>query len=134
MTLLHRFACAMALITFFSPCRAATFSVTSTNDDGPGSLRAALVAANASADSDSIVFAMPGTGPWSMRPASPFPAIQYPVNIDATTQPGYAGKPLIELDGSLAGQGAWGVEMALEARLPEPPGERKLAQPRPRCG
>ena len=36
---------------------ATTFTVTNTNDSGPGSLRAAIVAANANAGADEIVFA-----------------------------------------------------------------------------
>jgi len=105
------FACPLALITIITSSRAATLTVTSTNDDGTGSLRQALATADASSDADSIVFDIPGAGPHTIRPVSPFPTIHFPVTIDATTQPGYAGKPLIELDGSLAGQGAWGFNI-----------------------
>jgi len=101
----------LALITTFGLSRAATLSVTSTDDDGLGSLRQALATAEVSPEADSIVFDIPGAGPHTLRPLTPLPAIHYPVTIDASTQSGYAGKPVIELDGSLAGLGAWGFEV-----------------------
>jgi CSLREA domain-containing protein len=84
-------------------------------DDGSGActLRAAIQEANALANlpsgSDGIVFAIPGPGTHPIQPASALPAITDSVVIDATTQPGYAGTPLIELDGSLAGAGVSGL-------------------------
>ena len=47
-----------------------------------------------------IKFAIPG-GPASYRiePSSALPAITAPVTIDGTSQPGFAGKPIIELVG-----------------------------------
>jgi CSLREA domain-containing protein len=84
-------------------------------DDGTGfcTLRAAIQEANALANlaggPDVINFAIPGTGPHTIRPLSALPAITDPVVIDGTTQPGYAGTPLIELDGSLAGAGVSGL-------------------------
>jgi len=50
-----------------------------------------------------ISFAIPGTGVQTIAPASPLPAITNPVVIDGTTQPGYAGTPLIALSGQAAG-------------------------------
>lgn len=98
-------------MTIVTASNAATLIVTSTANEGPGSLREALVAADASSDADSIVFDIPGAGTHTIRPASPFPAIHHPVVIDATIQPGYAGKPVIELDGSLAGKSALGFDI-----------------------
>jgi CSLREA domain-containing protein len=86
-------------------------------DDGSGfcTLRAALQETNAGANSlggpDEIVFDLPGTGPHTIRPLSALPAVIDPVVIDATTQPGYAGAPVVELDGSLAGAGANGLRI-----------------------
>jgi MBG domain (YGX type)/Bacterial Ig domain/Bacterial Ig-like domain (group 3) len=80
--------------------------VTSTLDSGPGSLRQAILDANATPNSggpDVIRFSIPGAGAHTIQPLSPLPGITDPVVIDATTQPGYAGKPVIELDGTLAG-------------------------------
>ena len=54
---------------------------------------------------NSIDFDIPGTGVQTIEPASPLPAITNPVLIDGFSQPGYAGTPLIELNGSQAGAG-----------------------------
>ncbi len=87
-----------------------TFTVTTTADSGPGSLRAAMLAANASAGTiDTIVFAIPGAGPHSIALATFLPTITDPLYLDGTTQPGYAGTPLIELNGTGAGATANGV-------------------------
>ena len=78
----------------------ATFTVTSTADSGPGTLRQALADANAAPGPDTIAFAIAGAGVRTIAPATPLPGITSPVTIDGTTQPGYAGQPLIELNGS----------------------------------
>ena len=82
---------------------AATFTVTTAADTGAGSLRAAIVAANANPDLDLIAFAIPGGGVRTISPLAALPDVVQPVVIDGTTQPGYAGVPLIELSGALAG-------------------------------
>ena len=83
---------------------ATTFTVTTTADSGIGSLRQAILDANASVGTvDRIHFGIPGTGVHTISPASFLPAISDPVVIDGTTQPGTAGTPLIELDGTNAG-------------------------------
>ena len=86
-----------------------SFTVTTTADAGPGSLREAILAANAQAGLDSILFAIPGAGPHTISPLSPLPALTGPTVIDGTSQPGYAGTPLIEIEGSSAGGGAIGL-------------------------
>jgi hypothetical protein len=87
---------------------AVTFMVTNTSDSGPGSLRQAMLDANSNPGADAIVFNIPGAPPFTIKPLSALPAIGDPVSIDATTQPGFAGSPVVELDGSLAG-GATGL-------------------------
>ena len=82
---------------------ATTFTVTSTADSGPGTLRQAIEDANARLGTDTIRFAIPGSGPHTISPLSQLPAITDPVVIDGSTQPGFAGQPLIELDGTNAG-------------------------------
>ena len=47
-----------ALLAASDPAAAATFTVTNTNDSGPGSLRQAMIDANAAAGADVIVFAV----------------------------------------------------------------------------
>jgi hypothetical protein len=76
---------------------AATFTVTNTNDSGGGSLRQAILDANTNAGPDTIDFNIPGTGPFQILPASILPPLAGQTVLDATTQPGYAGTPLIEL-------------------------------------
>jgi hypothetical protein len=81
-------------------------TVTNTNDSGPGSLRQAILDADSSGDQDNperIVFAIPGGGVQTIKPLSRLPDITTPVILDGTTEPGYVGRPIIELDGSLAG-------------------------------
>jgi hypothetical protein len=67
-------------------------------------LRAALEEANALAGADSINFAV-GSGVQTVTPLSTLPSLSTPITIDATTQPGYAGSPLIEIDGSAISAG-----------------------------
>jgi hypothetical protein len=81
-----------------------TFVVTTTADDGLGSLRVAIGLANASPGADAIRFAIPGSGVHTIQPVTALPEIVDPVTIDATTQPGYAGMPLVEIDGSLVAE------------------------------
>ncbi len=84
---------------------ASTLVVTNTNDSGPGSFRQALADANADAGPrDTITFNIPGAGPHTIRPTKlpDLPTITQPVIIDGTTQPGYAGTPLIEISGENA--------------------------------
>jgi hypothetical protein len=76
---------------------ATTFTVTNTNDSGAGSLRQAILDANANAGVDLITFSI-GSGLKTISPASSLPTISDPVVIDGTTQPGFAGSPLIEID------------------------------------
>lgn len=76
----------------------ATFTVTNINDSGVGSLRQAILDANANAGTDTIVFNI-GTGFQTIKPLTPLPVITDPVILDGTTQPGYATTPIIIIDG-----------------------------------
>lgn len=79
---------------------AATFTVSNVNDSGPGSLRQAILDANAANDLDTIIFRIPGTGHHTISLLAALPAITDPVVIDGTTQPGYIDIPIIELNGA----------------------------------
>ena len=83
------------------PASRQSFVVTNANNHGAGSLREAITNANATAGADTIVFNIPGPGIKTISLLTPLPDITDPVVIDATTQPGYAGTPLVELDGTL---------------------------------
>ncbi len=93
----------LGLSLFSADGTAVTLTVTTTADSGAGSLRQAILDSNASAGTlDTIAFAIPGGGVHTITPASALPTITDPVVIDGTTQPGFAGMPLVELDGSTA--------------------------------
>jgi (2Fe-2S) ferredoxin len=84
--------------SFASPAQ--TFAVINTNDSGAGSFRQALLDANANAGMDTIIFNIAPGGVQTIAVTSEIlPVISDPVVIDATTQPGYVGSPLIELAG-----------------------------------
>jgi hypothetical protein len=81
-----------------------TYPVTTTNPTGPGSLAQAIIDANTNAGADLITFAI-GSGTQTIAPTTDLPAVTDPVTIDATTQPGYAGTPIIEVNGTGTGSG-----------------------------
>ena len=86
-------------VTITAP--AMTFPVTNTNDSGAGSLRQAIIDANTNGGADLITFNIGGGGPQTINlPAASLDDITETVTIDATTQPGFAGNPIIELAGS----------------------------------
>ena len=75
--------------------------VTNTEDSGPGSLRAAIECANAEPGIDDIFFNIDGGGSHTIDVLSLLPSLEDDgIILDATTQPGYAGTPLITLDGN----------------------------------
>ncbi|HEX8203359.1 MAG TPA: Calx-beta domain-containing protein, partial [Isosphaeraceae bacterium] len=88
--------------------------VTTTADAGRGSLRRAILTSNDPGNPSlgTITFAIPGAGVQAIRPLSALPTIARPVLVDATTQPGFAGTPIVELDGSRAGAGVDGLDIA----------------------
>ncbi|MGH9880798.1 MAG: right-handed parallel beta-helix repeat-containing protein, partial [Pyrinomonadaceae bacterium] len=77
-----------------------TFTVTNTNDSGIGSLREAMQDANNNAGPDTINFNIPGAGVQTITLLSGLPGLNQPTVIDGRTQPGFAGTPLIELNGN----------------------------------
>ena len=95
----------------------ATFVVTNTGDNsgvnpaagaGTGTLRQAIVDANATVAADMISFNIAGAGVQTITLATALPNITRPVTIDGTTQPGastgtWPPTLLIELDGTSAG-------------------------------
>jgi CSLREA domain-containing protein len=70
------------------------------DSNGNCTLRAAIQEANASAGADTINFAIAGAGIHTITTGSSLPAITGAVTINGTTQPGYAGLPLIEVKGA----------------------------------
>jgi hypothetical protein len=98
-----------------------TFTVVNIDDNGPGSLRQAILDANANIGVlDTICFNIPGSGVHTITPLSPLPALTDTagVVIDGYTQPGSSPNTLadgdnavlrIELNGSSAGASADGL-------------------------
>ena len=85
---------------FLSASRAAsTFVVINVNDSGPGSLRQAMIDANANPGLDTITFNI-GSGHQTIKPQQRLPTVTDPVLIDGTSQPGFSGTPIIEIDSS----------------------------------
>ena len=83
------------------------FLVSTTADSGPGSLRQAILDSNAaSGGANTIEFAIAGLGAQTIMTGSSLPPITNPVVVDGSSQPGYAGTPLIVLDGRNAGTAA----------------------------
>jgi hypothetical protein len=92
----------VGLLASVSLGAAATFTVSNTHTSGDGSLAKAISDANVNPGPDTIAFNIPGTGVHTLL-GTGLPAITDPVLIDGTSQPGYAGIPLIELTDDLGG-------------------------------
>ena len=90
-----------------------TFTVTSTADSGPGSLRQAIISSDAVTGPSTIAFNISGGAIQTISPLSPLPTITSPVTIDGTSQPNSFGSPVIRIDGAkLSGSGAIGLDLA----------------------
>jgi hypothetical protein len=95
--------------------QAAEFQVTTADDSGPGSLRQAILDANANPGPDTITFNIPGTGPHTINLLSALPEISGPTTLDATTQPGTVCSTFdlrVSLSGAGAGPAANGLVLA----------------------
>ena len=118
-------ACAGSIF-IASPAYANTITVNTTDGGsaaGNGcSLAEAITAANGNAAADQctagssvghdvIAFNIPGDGPHTITPSPALPLVGTGVTIDGTTEPGYTGTPLIELNGQNAGNGATGLSL-----------------------
>jgi uncharacterized repeat protein (TIGR01451 family)/CSLREA domain-containing protein len=85
---------------------ASTFVVNTADDHDDGtctagdcSFREAINAANANAGADTITFAI-GSGAQTINLTSALPSISANATVNATTQPGFSGTPIIELNGA----------------------------------
>lgn len=119
------FAALVALAT--DAAGAATLTVTNTSDADAGSLRAAILAANATPEPDTIAFAIAGAGPHRIVPATRLPTLEHALVIDGYTQPGSAPNTRAAEDGGLdtvlaieidgGGAGFFGFVVANEANV-----------------
>jgi hypothetical protein len=76
-----------------SQALAATYTVTSLNDSGAGTLRQAILSANANKGS-TVVFGTTGR----ITLSTPLPNITNQMTIDGTMAPGYSGTPVVTVD------------------------------------
>jgi hypothetical protein len=100
---------------------ATTFTVTNVGDNGginpapgagTGTLRQAIIDANATPGPDVIQFNIASSGVQTIQSLSPLPAISRDsITIDATTEGGYSGSPVVVLDGTKDSSPAPGLEI-----------------------
>jgi hypothetical protein len=106
---------------FTSQVKAVNYVVVSTANSGAGSLEAAIDQANSHTGTDFIEFDIVGAGAFTINLLRPLPEITDPLTIDGTTQPGYAGTPLITINTSdlptpgVAFTTAPGVDLTVDA-------------------
>src|SRR5688572_81042 len=104
-----------ALVALNVAAHAGSFTVTTVNDGvGISSLREAINQANSTSDATFTININIGAGGVkTITPGSALPAINpttaTTIIIDATTMPGYAGAPLLQLNGAFAGAGSHGL-------------------------
>ena len=79
----------------------AAFVVTSAQDNGPGTLRQAILDANADGGADTIDFDIAGAGVHTISLTSQLPAITDPVTIDGYSQPGASRNTLAQGDNAV---------------------------------
>lgn len=106
MAVLAAFCLGLAPLAAFS---ATTYTVTTTNDSGAGSFRQAIQNLNSGSVPGAILFNISGLAPYSIALQTPLPAITNRVTIDGTGQPGFAGSPIVELDGASLVSGTDGL-------------------------
>ena len=103
---------ALALAGHAASAQAATYTVTTANDAGPGSLRRALVQSGQQLNADRIEFAIAGAGLHTIVVASDLPPVTQDVTIDGYSQAGSSAPtpttpavPRIAIDATNAARG-----------------------------
>ena len=104
---------ALVLCACLLSARSAVFTVINADNDGPGSLRAAILDANRTPGPDIIEFHLPSV-PAQIWPNPALPIISEQVTIDGRTQREYDGRPLITIASAGFGGLPWGDFVGLE--------------------
>lgn len=101
MNMLKKVVCVVALF-HYSYTYTGVHLVTNTNDSGPGSLRQAIIDANADGTTPRVINFSIGVGVQTIQPLTALPALTASnILIDGSSQPGWAaGSPVIILDGT----------------------------------
>jgi CSLREA domain-containing protein len=89
-----------------APDASAADGICQTATAGECTLRAAIQQANASFGTQTITFNIGPGGVQTITPVSALPLIFDPVIIDGTSQPGFVGSPIIELNGATTSSGS----------------------------
>jgi len=104
-----RFLAAAIVLMGCASVQAVDFQVTSLADSGPNTLRQQIFSANTSPSSPHrITFNLPS--PFTISPFSAFNAITNNTLVDGSTQPGYAGTPIVRLTGTNASLSVGGLQ------------------------
>ncbi len=80
---------------------ASTYTVSSNGDAGPGTLRQAILDANAHPGGDTVKFNLPGPG-HTIAITTPLPSVTETLTINGRSQPGFAGTPVVRVDNAAA--------------------------------
>lgn len=94
-------AALLGSLLFASDLKAATYVVTNTGQTGAGSLRQAILDANANPGADTINFNIPGSGVQTIAPTNALPAITNTVIINGFSQPGSSANTISGGDNSV---------------------------------
>jgi len=83
--------------------QAATYVVTTTTDSGTGSLRRAILDADADSSTNDVCieFNIPGSGVQTITPLTPLPVVTRPVTINGYSQPGSMENTLAEANNAV---------------------------------
>lgn len=97
------FVVTLVAVSYQQVAYAATFTVTNTNNSGAGSLRQAIIDAEAAAGADVIEFNIAGAGPHIIGLTTALPNMAQQITIDGCTEPdsdcsGFPAQPSVQVD------------------------------------
>ena len=108
---------ALGIAASAAPAQAATFTVNTTNNNGGGSLRSQINAANLTAAKDQILFDIPGGSPHTISLATDLPAVTQPVAIRGYSQPDSSlANPTVVIEATNAVRGLYLTGDGVEVR------------------